>query len=89
MEVWKYPVPRLDSMEVQMPAGAQILTVQVQGVTPVMWALVDPSAAKETRRFYVLGTGHPSEDRDLGRYVGSFQLHGGALVFHLFEEAQS
>jgi hypothetical protein len=30
------------------------------------------------------GTGHDMPD-DPGQYVGTFQMHGGALVFHLFE----
>ncbi len=50
---------------------------------PFIWALVDTDAPEEARVFHVRGTGHPADA--LGRYVGTFQIDGGALVFHLFE----
>lgn len=50
-----------------------------------VWALVNPEANKEIRKFRLFGTGHPfPEDEDL-IHVGSFQMEQGKLVFHLFE----
>ena len=83
--IWKYPVEATDSFLVEMPIGARILSVQVQRDEVCMWALVDPNAPTEGRRFNVYGTGHPIR-RDPGEFVGTFQLRGGALVFHLFAE---
>ena len=40
---------------------------------------------KELRTFSIYGTGHQHESIS-GEYVGTFQLHGGALVYHVFEE---
>lgn len=82
--VWKYPIPVDDRFFIQMPRGATALTVQVQREEPQLWARVDPTAPIEERRFALCGTGHLRADIN-GRYVGSFQLHEGALVFHLFE----
>ena len=69
-----------------MPKGAEVLTVQTQGKAerPELWALVNPDAATEPRTFRTYGTGHPI-DHDPGRYVATYQLHGGGLVFHVFE----
>ena len=83
--IWKYPFEIKDEICLEMPEQAQILTVQVQAGTACIWALVSPNphriAAK--RWFRIYGTGHPVDEP--GQYVGTFQLHGGALVFHLFE----
>lgn len=84
--VYKYAMPVTDVHNVELPEGAEILTVQSQHDEPHMWALVDPDAPMATRTFLLLGTGHSSED-DLSRddYIGTYQLRDGGLVFHLFE----
>lgn len=82
--VWKYRVPELQRFSLRMPIGARPLTVQVQGPDVQMWALVDPDAPAESREFVVVGTGFEPMT-DVGQHVGTFQLHGGALVFHVFE----
>ena len=84
--VYKYAIPVGDFRDVALPEGAEILTVQVQHDEPQLWAVVDPEAPLVTRRFRLLGTGH-STDNDVGRhnYIGTYQLHDGGLVFHLFE----
>lgn len=83
--VWKYDLPVDDDVDLEMPAGATILAVQTQGGAPRLWALVDPLAPKETRRFRVAGTGHAILDADRLTYVGTFQLVAGAFVGHVFE----
>ena len=84
LTIWKYPLRIKDDPTLSMPAGARVLCVQVQGDQPMVWAMVDPLKPTEVRRFRLAGTGHPI-DTDPGRYVGTFQAHNGALVFHLFE----
>lgn len=85
--IWKYEITANGSQEIQMPVGAQVLSVQIQRLTPCMWALVNPSAMNEVRVFEVYGTGHPIVyDMGVSRvFIGTFQLHGGGLVFHVFE----
>lgn len=90
--VYKYVFQIEDEVQLMMPRGAEVLHVDSQsGVTPCIWARVDPEADLEQRRFRLVGTGHdlPDTVRPDGyprlMHVGSFQLAGGALVFHLFE----
>lgn len=86
--IWKFPFEITDDFEIEMPEEAKLLTVATQGDVPCLWAMVDPEAPKEMRKFYLAGTGHPlhNEYMNDNSYVGSFQMKGGALVFHLFCE---
>lgn len=84
LKVFKYPVPVADLFELEMPKDAQILTVQTQDEDMQMWALVDPESPTELRHFRLAGTGH-SIIHTVKRYIGTFQIRGGRLVFHLFE----
>jgi hypothetical protein len=45
---------------------------------------VDPKGPLRPRRFRVAGTGHELEPY-VDRYIGTFQMLGGTLVFHVFE----
>ena len=85
LTIWKYPIPVQDNIQVEMPKGARVLTVQMQMDVPYVWALVNPQAEKEIRTFRLVGTGHEIRHSDKLTYIGTFQLEGGALVFHLFE----
>ena len=80
--IWKYKLDNIGGVE--MPKGAEVLCVQVQDNEPCLWALVDPNAAKEIRHFLVVGTGHVIEKQYI-KYVSTFQMHSGILVFHVFE----
>lgn len=85
-QIWKFVITPSNSM-VEIPIGAEILTIQAQGENPCIWAMVDPSKKTEIRQFDVFGTGHDIID-NMGferKYINTFQLYGGALVFHLFE----
>lgn len=82
--IWKFPVS--PEMKVQLPADAVVLTIQAQFGEPQMWVLLDPDAPKVDRCFRAFGTGHPIESTlTVWNYVGTFQIHDGALVFHVFE----
>ena len=83
-QIWKYPVDLANWFEREIPAGAQILSVHVQAGEPQMWAMVDLSNKPEKREFGLYGTGHTMPD-DPGKFIGTFQLADGDLVFHLFE----
>jgi hypothetical protein len=84
--VWKFLIAMDDRVDIDMPLGARILCVQMQGDALCLWARVNPKAPPETRHFRIAGTGHPLGDgMEAASYIGTFQLHGGALVFHVFE----
>jgi hypothetical protein len=85
MRIWKYPIIITDRQTLQMPAGAQLLTVQMQGDGPQLWAIVDESeSVEEQRTVAIYGTGHPLP-HDPGKYIATFQYAGGAFVGHVFE----
>jgi hypothetical protein len=90
--VYKYQVPIEDVFVLSMPVGAVVLTVQTQRLgqgglakdVAFIWALVDPVAPNQPRKFRLAGTGHPITE-EIDSYIGTFQLQEGRLVFHLFE----
>lgn len=81
--VYKYPLFILDEQDIEMPDSANILTVQMQNGEPCLWALVDTSNHPSVRKILIRGTGHDADG--MGRYISTFQMKGGALVFHAFE----
>lgn len=86
--IWKFPLPPLptDLVELDMPTDADILTLQLQGRTPTLWAVVDDKAEFVTRHFVIVGTGHeiPEEVGDAtDSYVGTWQFE--VFVWHLFD----
>lgn len=87
LTIWKYEVPPEDYFELSLPLGAKPLTVQIQGTKPEMWILLDKDETiYVNRQFRVAGTGDLiSEPIDALRYIGTFQLYGGSLIFHVLE----
>jgi hypothetical protein len=86
--IWKWNLRVEDLQEYKMHEGAELLTVQAQGDEIQLWALVDPNARHVFRRIATYGTGYPVPDVSQ-KYVGTYQLHGGALVFHVFDLGES
>lgn len=84
--IWKFDAGfPADSSDVEMPRGATILYVAVQQGHLRIWAMVDPRQDLVPRRINFAGTGHDLSTRIMGGYIGSFQLDGGQLVFHVFD----
>lgn len=80
--VFKYPLELIDEQFVEMPAGAELLTVQAQHDAPMLWARVDTTRPAERRLVRLAGTGNPNA---VGRYLATVQLLDGTLVLHAFE----
>lgn len=83
-KIYKYHIEVTDEQQVSLPKGAQILTVQTQQEQPCIWVLVDPQMPTELVTIRVHGTGHDVPDSDNLKYIGTFQMMGGGLVFHTF-----
>lgn len=81
--VYKYPVAPGTFSHI-MTERVDMLDVQIQHGEAQLWALVDISAPEQWRHFITAGTGHNIEQRVIG-HVGTFQLDGGDLIFHVFE----
>lgn len=83
-KVFKYTIEPDDYINLLLPRGAEVLSIQEQDGHTQLWALVDPHNETEVRTFRLAGTGHPIEDDKL-EFIGTFQLKNLGLVFHLFE----
>lgn len=93
--IWKFELDILAWQQVWLPHGAHLLTVQMQGEHPCLWAAVDPLAATAPLTVLMVGTGHPIPPT-AGRYLGTVQqiyqantsMYGGrySLVWHFFAE---
>ena len=83
--IWKFPLRFEHDQRIDMPAGATVLHVAMQGELLCVWAQVDTGAYLEARRFDIFGTGHEIAPPDAGKrqYVGT--VHAGVYVWHVFE----
>ena len=88
-EIWKFTLPVTDYPVVSMPKGARVLSVGVQHGEVQVWALVDPEAPTELRRFMKIDTGQcmtePCVERI--RFIGTVQM--GDLVWHIFDTQEA
>jgi hypothetical protein len=86
--IYKYPLLITGIQMVELPVGAEILTVQTQNESPCLWALVDHNEIEKKKVLIeMFGTGHDVQ-YGMGasrKYISTFQLKGGSLVFHAFE----
>jgi len=90
--IFKYPlgedIHHNAIFEIEMPRAAKILDIQVQGHTPVIWAIVNPKKEKRKYVFHVFGTGFEMKDYDKKNYeyIATIQAgHSNTLTWHIFE----
>lgn len=83
--IYKYELATTDQQTIRMPSGARIIACQVQRETPCLWAEVETESPSAARCFRIFGTGHPLDIDSAQPYIGTYQLHGGSLVFHVYE----
>ena len=72
--IYRYQLFISNEIEISLPFGAIILTVQTQGDAVYMWALVDPSQPMNERRLSVFATGYPIDRRGALNYIGSLSI---------------
>lgn len=91
MTIWKFPLAEIHEQTIAMPENATILSVQVQPKRGwgsrgeiCMWALVDPHAPLQERRFLIYGTGQAifGWEKEY-QFVATVQLD--SFVWHIFE----
>lgn len=85
--IWKTVLEVTDEQEIEVPSGAEFLTARDQMEAICVWFRCDPDKPKSKRQISIRGTGHKAPARDESRYLGTAFLHGGQLVFHVFEHA--
>lgn len=92
LAVWKFVLDKTDQQIIQVPVGAKVLSVAEQQSEIVLYFLVQPGARKVDRQVFIYGTGHPiyTDEKDCwsprNRFVGTVNLLGGKLMFHVFVE---
>lgn len=86
--IWKYPLQVTDLQNLEVPIGSELLTVQTQDGVPCLWVLVhNAEGKKEIIKLTTIGTGNeikPDINISKESYIGTYQLHGGAFVGHVF-----
>lgn len=82
--IWKFPLKVEDRQRISLPFGAELLSVQMQHDKPCLWARVHTDQPLEDRVIFTQGTGNPIPE-GAGRFIGTYQLNGGNLVFHVFD----
>ena len=86
--VLKFPLEVVDRQSVPMPAGAEILYVEMQHGKPTLWALCSDTEQSDLRKIAIRGTGHPIS-ADLvtkeQNYIGTCIDRERGLVWHVFE----
>ncbi len=85
MKIYKYDLG-FGRIDLELPQGAEILHFNMQRNVPRLWALVDPQAPTETRRFVLYGTGHEIlETREELTFIGTALMMEGTFIWHVFE----
>lgn len=83
MKILKWPLLVVDRQVLEMPLGAQVLAVQAQHGVPTIWALCPDWEKRESRVFFMYGTGHEIAGVPLNGYVGTAQC--GEYEWHVFD----
>ena len=81
--VHKYPVSYSGLFYIELPEGAEFLTVQIQNGKPQMWFRVDDTHYVRAQYFGIVGTGLDMDKKiEHAPYLGTVQE--GSFVWHLF-----
>lgn len=84
--IYKYQLKVLGRNEVNMPKGAEILHMEIQGGVPCIWALVDLKEEQVSRSFDIYMTGQKIRDNPIkyiDTYIDTYMYKN--LVCHVFE----
>jgi hypothetical protein len=87
--IFKYQMPVLESFEMQLPAGAEIIRVADMDGMFWMWAVVNTNAPTETRRFMAFKTGAEIPANINLKYIGFcaifVQMELGLYIFEVMD----
>jgi hypothetical protein len=82
LTIHKQPLTMAPEQFMALPLGAEMLTVELQYGSPMLWYRCDPDEPKETRSVRCAGTGHPVS---VGKHLGTCIVMDDQLVWHYFE----
>lgn len=84
-KIYKCRLEIADKQAVSIPRESEILCVQVQNGNPYIWFKCDDIIDQCLFKFELFGTGQKMDDNVNRKYIGTFQMHDGSLVWHLFQ----
>jgi hypothetical protein len=84
--IWKFKLRLKEEQTIDMPGSPSFLHVAMQNDELCLWAIVQPDQPIARRTILIIGTGHPAEN--VGLYIGTVLMSGGAFVWHVFEKRQ-
>ena len=85
LTIHKFPIKSTNNISIRAARGARPLCVQVQDGAPCVWMLLDAAREQCKHLFRIYGTGWDMDDTvRMEQYVGTFQVDGGMLIWHLF-----
>lgn len=88
--IFKYQMPVLESFEMRLPQGAEIIRVADQGGMFWLWAIVRTDVPDETRKFHAYKCGGKMPDDLNLKYVGFCAVFvQQELGLYIFEEVVS
>jgi len=84
--IWKQQFSITDDVQVDIPKGSKIISVQYQGEYPTIWFECDVDVPIVARCLRVYGTGHQHTEI-CGTYLGTLQVPTkiGQLVWHVYD----
>jgi hypothetical protein len=85
--VWRFPlVIKEGLLELDVPAGAELLHVGFLNTEPSLWARVDTEAPKEKLRFHVVLTGRGAPPPENAKHFQSLMppKARGTVIWHFF-----
>ena len=85
--IHKQTLQPMDVQEIMVPEGAEMLSAREQFDHVCVWYRCNPTNRLQPRRLAIVGTGNPAPDES-GRFLGTAALHGGQLMFHVFEQVR-
>lgn len=85
--IWKVILALMPEQKIAVPCGAEILCAREQHENICVWFRCDRDAVeREHRLIYIVDTGGIAPDSSEARYLGIASLHGGDLIFNIFEK---
>ena len=85
--IWKATLRPADEQEISVPVGAELLSAREQRDQICVWFKCYPNETREKRTIRICGTGHEAPPfGNAWRFLGTVSLHGGDLMFHVFEK---
>ena len=82
--IYKYELEITDKQDVEMPLGAQMLSVQMQGDKLCVWALITTGREQEVRHIEIYGTGRDIGNENQMNIFHRGTVQDGGLVWHVF-----